>query len=610
MANRIGVLLIYLALGIACSGDENQDYSLKKLNSISRIPIEDGGFISIQELMDQKGLKGLSVAVFENYEIIWSETWGVKSDSMPLDVNTAFSTASIAKPITATLFAILEEKGMIDLTVPVNDYLKRWKIPESPYTKDQEVTLEHLLSHTAGTTQHGFTDFYEGDRIPSILESVQGKLPSYNNEEIKIMFKPGSDWRYSGGGYTIAMMALEDHLQKPLADLAEEYLFTPLGLQNTTMKQPNEEGFLENVAKAHDQNGNIIQTGIPITPQVSASGLWSTPTDMAILLIDIQKALNGKESKVISEKVAKRITDIVTLKIMRGWSLGWERRYAYGNLDWFSHGGANTGIGGHIYATMENGKGVVFFGNGPNSIRIPIIDQVRESILIAHDWKLSLDTTDKSELPQSLIKKFLGRYQDLTFGEVFEIKEKNGKLHIPKFFEGRKNKLIYVGSNSFILDEISGKLTFIETEGSMKIEYSKGSQASPEIMFEKITGKLPHELVLEKKYEEALIAYQELKDKIPGSYIVKESSINNRGYAQINNKKPDIALIFFRINTELYPSSANVWDSLAEGYMLLGDHENAIKYYEKSLELDPGNTNAKKMLDRIFQQTNNNSTMQ
>ena len=63
----------------------------------------DTSVYSVQEAMDNYGLKGLSVAVFENYQIVWTETWGVKGaiKGDRIDINTAFSTASITKPITA-----------------------------------------------------------------------------------------------------------------------------------------------------------------------------------------------------------------------------------------------------------------------------------------------------------------------------------------------------------------------------------------------------------------------------------------------------------------------------------------------------------------------------
>ncbi|MEP1035530.1 serine hydrolase [Ekhidna sp.] len=607
--------LLFVLTFLICKTAFSQKHVLAKEKAISKIPLSNGDTLSIEELMAQNGLKGLSVAVFEDYKIIWADSWGVKYDSVPLDVNTAFSTASIAKPITATLFSILEEKGLIDLSIPVNNYLKRWKIPVGEYNKDTPITLEHLLSHTAGTTQGGFIDFYEGDEIPTILESIKGEIPNSDHDEIEITFKPGSHWKYSGGGYTIAMMALEDHLEKTLAELAQQYIFDALNLQNTTMIQPKynplkratisdslyQAGEILNLAKAHDNTGNVIRTGFPITPQVSASGLWSTPTDLSLFLIEIQKALNNK-SKIISTSVANRVTEIVTLKVMRGWSLGWERRYAFGNLDWFSHGGANTGVGGHVYATMEEGKGIVLLGNGPNSIRVPTINLLRDNIIRTHKWGLQYDWENKKEIPEALTTKIVGRYEDLTFGAIFEIKDMNGKLYVPSYWNGVRNDLIHIGDNTFITNEVPGKFKFIFSEKDTLIEYSRDENVPSEIMYEKFFGKLPNEVVLEGgDYNSAREAYKKLQVKKPNHSLVQENSINRFGYQLIRDKEFDKAILIFKINTDLYPNSANVFDSLGEAYMLNGDKLNAIKNYKKSLELNPNNENAKKNIKEMSQ---------
>ncbi|MEQ5789811.1 serine hydrolase [Muricauda sp. NFXS6] len=85
-----------------------------------------------------------------------------------IDEYTAFSTASISKPFTATLFALLEERGAINLDVPVLNYLKRWRFPGVSSKEASKITLRRLLSHTAGTSQHGFVDYYFGDTIPTL----------------------------------------------------------------------------------------------------------------------------------------------------------------------------------------------------------------------------------------------------------------------------------------------------------------------------------------------------------------------------------------------------------------------------------------------------------
>ncbi|OUR90348.1 hypothetical protein A9Q87_13735 [Flavobacteriales bacterium 34_180_T64] len=76
---------------------------------------------------------------------------------------------------------------------------------------------------------------------------------------------------------------------------------------------------------------------------------------------------------------------------------------------------------------------------------------------------------------------------------------------------------------------------------------------------------------------------------------LSEGDLNSIGY-RLLKKFPNEALSIFKLNVELYPNAGNPHDSLAEAYMTLGDNDNAIKHYEKALELDPENENARNML--------------
>ena len=87
--------------------------------------------------------------------------------------------------------------------------------------------------------------------------------------------------------------------------------------------------------------------------------------------------------------------------------------------------------------------------------------------------------------------------------------------------------------------------------------------------------------------------------KADGGYDINERMLNNLGYALLEQEKVDEAIAVFTINTELYPASANVWDSLAEAYLNKGDTENAIRYYKKSLGLDANNPNAIEQLKKL-----------
>lgn len=604
------IILFLILITHSCESPKKLDYKNQMQASVQKLELNDT-VLTVEEAMKDKGLKGLSVAVFENYEIAWTKTWGVKDAESKdtMDVNTTFCTASVSKPVTATLFAILEEKGLIDLKAPVSTYLKRWQLPESDLIAGMEVTLEHLLSHTAGTSQHGHKDLYGGDNIPTVIESLNGEIPG-GNRKIEFLDTPGTSWRYSGGGYVIAQIAVEDYLGKTLVELAEEHLFSPLNLKNTTFIQPNEpEFFLTNIAKSHDRNGQIIADGIQISPQLAPSGLWSNPTDMAVLMIEIQKALNGKGSRIISYEVAKRVTDIATLKVMGGWSLGWERRFAFGNHDWFSHGGSNGGMGGHIYATMQGGNGIAFFGNGGNASRIPILNSLRNSIIRSHGWHIPLNQNKFRAIPDSLGNQLKGNYSSVLFGEIVPIEYKEGQLFARNFGGSQKAKLFYLGNKTFKVDQSNRIIRFdevnpVDNQIYTAILIQNGAQTDMNYALKKVGDKLPFEYLLEDDYEKALEAYQMEQKNNPLTQFISERTINAMGYQELGKKNFDLAISVFKINTILYPNSANAFDSLGEGYMVKGDDKKAMANYKKSLELNPDNENAKEMIDRILRKIN------
>lgn len=428
----------------------------------------NAAFVSdVEAKMQAHNLNGFSLAIIDDYKITYSQQWGVKSaDSGALiDGQTAFSSASTSKAITALLCIMLEEKGFIDLDAPISKYLTRWSLPGSEFTNDTQVTWKHLLSHMAGTTQPGFADFYAGDDIPTLVDSLQGKLPRYNNEPINFIFKPGTDWAYSGGGYTIIQMALEDHFKKPLRVLAAENIFIPLGMKNTTMMQPNETGFLTNVASVHDRNGDVIRSGLPITPQVSASGMWSTPSDLAKLAVAMQKALRGDKTGVVSPKTARTATDIISLKKSGGNALGWMRGFGFGNTDWFRHDGSNTGVGNELMASMEGGYGLVFFANGEKPNRFPVSAYVRNEVLRMMGWETTVRGGEVA--PDMLIQAIKGPYRDFLYGVGMDSKiiTQDNKTYLtsPVFehFLGKdRSEMVYLGDNTFKILDYPNQIQF------------------------------------------------------------------------------------------------------------------------------------------------------
>jgi CubicO group peptidase (beta-lactamase class C family) len=587
---------------VACNSGAT---TIEPATALSQVSLKDGQQQSYEQLLVNTKMPGLSLAIVEDYKIVYTRTAGVKEHgtNQKIDVDTAFSTASISKAVTGTVAAMLAEQGVLDLDVPVSKYLVRWKMPLSNLTKNKPITLRHLLTHTAGMSQGGFTDFYLGDpNIPTLIESLNGvKLPRYK-KPISVTFEPGTSWNYSGGGYVIAQVAMEDITGKSLAQLAEEMIFKPLNMTNTTMYQHGNPKFLTNVAKAHDRNQEVIGTGIPICPQIAPSGMWSTAVDMAKWVIDYQKALAGKKSTVISPWVAKETTRIHTTEIMGGWGLGWMRLETDGNLDWFSHGGANTGVGGHVMATMKGGRAILVFGNGPNGIRMPAIDTLRASVVKAMGWK-TLIVASSQKADSAVIKSMTGRYLGLR-GEVVTVQNNGGTLMMTDGQGSDKSRaLIYVGNGRFEIDQFNSQMDVQvnPADGHPYLAYyRKGTDFKSYAMRKLANGvQLPTEVASSGGFEAALAAYQKWQQQYPSSNFASANALNRAGYTQLMQKNFIGALNIFRVYTALHPQDANAFDSLGEAYMTAGDKPKARKSYARSLALNPDNTNAKNMLDKL-----------
>jgi tetratricopeptide (TPR) repeat protein len=100
--------------------------------------------------------------------------------------------------------------------------------------------------------------------------------------------------------------------------------------------------------------------------------------------------------------------------------------------------------------------------------------------------------------------------------------------------------------------------------------------------------------------DNALMHYLDLKKNYAdkGAYDFSEGSLNNFG-CEILEKDNPAAIRVFTLNSQVFPKSANAWDSLAEAYLKAGDTKLATRYYERSLKLDPKNDGARQNLKKI-----------
>ena len=229
--------------------------------------------MALKERMKHFGVPGVSVAVIDDYAIEWSRGYGVTQANRPAEVrpNTLFQAASLSKPVTATGVLTLVEAGRLGLDEDVNRRLRGWKLPENEHTRTAPVTLAHLLSHTAGINQHGFRGYAPGSSLPELHQILDGQGPA-NSLPIRVQSVPGSQWRYSGGGYLILQQMLEDVSRKDFRRFMQEAVMKRAGMHHSTFAQPLPSD-TENRASGHRMDGTPI--GWQVHPELAAAGLWS-----------------------------------------------------------------------------------------------------------------------------------------------------------------------------------------------------------------------------------------------------------------------------------------------------------------------------------------------
>lgn len=201
----------------------------------------------------------------------------------PVDADSLFQGASLSKWVTAWGVMTLVEEGKLDLDEPVLTYLTRWQLPESQFDNNG-VTVRRLLSHTAGLTDGlGYAGFAPGTPVQTLEASLSQPNSSSPGEDhtIQVGTDPGTKFQYSGGGYTILQLLIEEVTGEVFEIYMQRELFDPLGLSHTSYDiDPARHS---NVAESYQLDG---------TPSVrqswtntGAASIYTSASDMVRFLL-------------------------------------------------------------------------------------------------------------------------------------------------------------------------------------------------------------------------------------------------------------------------------------------------------------------------------------
>jgi CubicO group peptidase (beta-lactamase class C family) len=352
----------------------------------------------------QWAVPGVSVAVIKDFGVAWAAGYGLAdvARAIPVTTETLFQAASVSKPATAVATMIALDRHALSVEDDVNGIFDRFPPPApaqdwrllDPYPV--KVSVRMLLSHTGGTNAFHYSGYrfaydtaapHSIDPLPSLADELFGRPPS-NTPSVAVERPPGQTWVYSPAGYTALQAMLAGVEGEPFADVMDDLLLKPLGLAAGAFEQPAPPPRYARMATPYIAGDTPLADGPRVFIAAASGGWTATPTDVARLLIAVQKALAGAPQGGITPEIARAMMvrqPGVTPKdkcfpaaepgeqaCRTSWGLGFDvnltKTFEHEADDrptgaWFGHSGFNSGYLTLAVASKTGGKGAVIMAN-------------------------------------------------------------------------------------------------------------------------------------------------------------------------------------------------------------------------------------------------------
>lgn len=379
---------------------------------------------SLGERMAFYRVPGVSVAFFDEGGILWTLCRGVgdveRKDAVT--PSTVFQASSISKVATALAALRLVREGRLALDEDVNTRLTSWQVPLNEFTRKEHVTLRRLLSHNAGVGVHGFSGYAPRAALPTTLQILEG-VPPANNQRVTVEALPGSGWSYSGGGYVIVQQLIMDVTRKSFAGALHSLVLEPAHMTRSTFVQPLPKAWGARTASGHQTDGKRLPGRWAVFPEVGPAGLWSTPSDLARMAIEIQKQVEGTSEKILTRGLAQ---EMVTRQA-GDWGLGVELGSGKGEPH-FGHTGNNPGFQSALIFSTRARNGVAIMTNGNN--QSGLFYEIVYAVAKEYGWAgYTPDEREVVAVDPGVLKPYAGRY--LASGApAFEITANDARLFV------------------------------------------------------------------------------------------------------------------------------------------------------------------------------------
>lgn len=316
--------------------------------------------VSLDEALKLLNIPSASLALIDEGRIAFANAYG--ENATP---DTVYQAASLSKFVAAIGAMRLVEDGTLDLDQDVNDKLTSWRVPSNALDATHKVTLRGLLSMTGGSGVPGFLGYEAGAPLPTLVQILDGAPPA-NSPPVTVIAVPGSAYHYSGGGYEIAEALMRDATGTPFPRLMQDLVLGPMGMAASSFDQPPGAAFAAKAASGHFGDGTELPGRWHVFPEHAAAGLWSTPTDLAKLLVQLADVWQGLSSIFLRRQT---LEEMLTPQNGGPYGLGAAVAGDGASLVLMKRG-QNVGYQGYLILYPASGQGMVVMTNSDNGSKL------------------------------------------------------------------------------------------------------------------------------------------------------------------------------------------------------------------------------------------------
>jgi len=310
----------------------------------------------VPAILEELATPGAAVALLRDGKVVLAKGygWADREQRQPVTTATLFNIGSISKTVAAWGLLKLVQEGKLDLDAPVERYLTRWHLPPSEFDHEK-VTLRRLLSHTAGLRLHGYPGFDPSEKLPTIEESLSGATNGPG--DVRVIMEPGTKWQYSGGGYTIAQLLVEEVTGRSFSDYMRTEVLQPLGM--TSSSYVWDDMVSAHAATPYGPLGPI--PGPRFTAQAAAGLETSLDDFVRFALASMSSERPGLATNVLSARVVASMQ--VPVPPSTDYGLGYGVVEVLDGAHAVGHGGANDGWMARFLVVPRTGDGLVVMTN-------------------------------------------------------------------------------------------------------------------------------------------------------------------------------------------------------------------------------------------------------